>query len=162
MSEPTLTEPQRRLIEKIGVVHDRFGLPPAAGRVLGLLLVCEQSELTFDEIRAALPLSKSSTSAALNLLLQVGTIEYGTRPGDRKRYFSKKFDGWERSLLERMKVFFSLRGLLAEALELRPHASEESNRAIARMVEFLGVLESEMDDAHRLWEEGLPPSSRNE
>ena len=162
MSEPHLSQPQRELIEKIGVVHDRFGLPPAASRVLGLLLVCERPELTFDQIRAALSLSKSSTSAALNLLLQVGTIEYGTHPGERKRYFRKKFDDWERSLLERMANFFSLRELLAEALELREGPSDASpNPAIARMVDFLGYLEGEIEDAYRRWEEANPPALRN-
>jgi DNA-binding transcriptional regulator GbsR (MarR family) len=161
LSKSAITDAQRELIERIGVLHDRFGLPPAAGRVLGLLLVCEQPELTFDEIRFELSLSKSSTSAAVNLLLQVGTIEYTTRPGERKRYFRKKFDDWERSLLDRMSVLFSLRGLLAEALELREGAPEESNRAIARMVEFLGYLEGEIEDAYRRWE-NVSPTPKSE
>ena len=160
MSEPALTDAQPALIERVGVVHDRFGLPPAAGRVLGLLLVCEQPELTFDQIRSELSLSKSSTSAALNLLLQVGTIEYGIRSGERKRYSRKRFEHWERSLLERMSMLFSLRGPLAEALELRRDASEASNRAIARMVDFLGYLEGQIDDVYRRWEAEAPPASK--
>lgn len=154
MSESTLTDKQRDLIERIGVLHDRIGFPPATSRVLGLLLVTQEPELTFDQIRETLGLSKSSTSAALNLLLQVGSIEYLTRPGDRKRYFRKSYKDWEASLLGRLEVLFSLREPLREALELRDGEPSEKDLAIVKMVEFLGFLESEIHDAYRRWEEG--------
>ena len=154
MSEPTLNEKQRELIERIGVLHDRIGFPPATSRVLGLLLVTREPELTFDQIRETLALSKSSTSSALNLLLQVGSIEYLTRPGDRKRYFRKSYKDWEASLLGRLDVLFSLREPLREALELRNGELGDKDRAIARMVEFLGFLETEIHDAYQRWEEG--------
>lgn len=151
MSAPGPTDKQRDLIERIGVLHDRIGFPPATSRVLGLLLVTREPELTFDQIRETLGLSKSSTSSALNLLLQVGSIEYLTRPGDRKRYFRKSYREWEASLLGRLEVLFSLRELLREVLELRDGELGEKDLAIARMVDFLGFLESEIQGAHQRW-----------
>lgn len=153
MAETTLTEQQRHLVERIGVLHDRLGFSPAPGRVVGLLLVSQEPELTFDEIRVALELSKSSTSAAINLLLSLGSIEYRTRPGDRKRYFRKSYETWEASLIERMDVFFSLRQPLGDVLELPDGGSEESRRALARMVDFLGFLETEIHEAFGRWKQ---------
>ena len=82
MTEFTLTQEHQDLVERFGVLHDRLGFSPAPGRVVGLLLVSPRPALTFDEIRSALGLSKSSTSAALNLLLGIGSIEYETRPAE--------------------------------------------------------------------------------
>ena len=88
-----LTEKQKVLIEKIGIVTEREGMQPAAARIIGLLYVADNPELTFDEILGALRISKSAASNALNLLLQTNRIEYTTFSGDRKRYFrnGKKF-----------------------------------------------------------------------
>lgn len=110
-------------------------------------MVSHEPELTFDEIRDALGLSKSSTSAAINLLLSLGSIEYRTRPGDRKRYFRKNFKNWEASLLERMDLFFSLREPLGEALEMADR-TEESRQALSRMIDFLEFLEMELHEAY--------------
>ena len=152
LSNPELSKQQIELVERIGVLHDRLGFSPAPGRVVGLLMVSLEPELTFDEIREALGLSKSSTSAAINLLLSLGSIEYRTRPGDRKRYFRKSYENWEASMLERMDLFFSLREPLGEALELAGR-SEESRRALSRVIEFLGFLEVEIHEAYKRWEQ---------
>lgn len=152
MSAPGPTDKQRDLIERIGVLHDRIGFPPATSRVLGLLLVTREPELTFDQIRETLGLSKSSTSSALNLLLQVGSIEYLTRPGDRKRYFRKSYKNWEASLLERLDLFFSLREPLGRALELEGR-TEESRRELSRVTDFLGFLETEIHEAFERWQQ---------
>jgi DNA-binding transcriptional regulator GbsR (MarR family) len=151
LSIPELSRQQIELVERIGVLHDRLGFSPAPGRVVGLLMVSLEPELTFDEIRDALGLSKSSTSAAINVLLSLGSIEYRTRPGDRKRYFRKSYKNWEASLLERMDLFFSLREPLGEALELEGR-SEESRRALSRVTDFLGFLETEIHEAFKRWE----------
>lgn len=147
-----LTDEETDLVERIGVLHDRLGMSPAPGRVLGLLLVCARAELTFEEIRGALGLSKSSTSAALNLLLSVGSVEYSTRPGERRRYFKKSYRSWEQSLLQRMDVFFSLKDLLNEAHELQTRSPEgRPGGELPRMIGFLEFLQGAIHDAYRSW-----------
>ena len=153
MPSALLSEQQQDLVERIGVAHDRLGLPPAAGRVLGLLLVSSQPELTFDQIREELGLSKSSTSTALNLLLRVGSVEYSTRPGDRKRYFRKRYDAWEDRVLERFDIFFSLGDLIAEAAELQQGDSDTSSQAKVRMADYLSYLKREIHGAHENWKQ---------
>jgi DNA-binding transcriptional regulator GbsR (MarR family) len=146
-----MTAAQLDLVERIGVLHDRLGFSPAPGRVVGLLLVSPRAELTFAEIRASLGLSKSSTSAALSLLLEIGSVEYSTRPGDRKRYFRKSYRNWEGALLARIHAFLSLRELLREAHELNRANPERSGPEIPRMIEFLEFLEGALHDAYARW-----------
>lgn len=151
MADPFLTDEQMDLIERIGVLHDRLGFAPAPGRVLGLLLVSPRPELSFDEIREALNLSKSSTSAALNLLMNLGSVEYRTRPGERKRYFRKAYENWEAGLLQRIDAFLSLRKLLQEAHDLHADSPEGTGSELPRMIGFLEFLEINVHEAYQRW-----------
>ena len=157
---PALSARQRDLIERIGVLHDRFGMRPAEGRILGLLLVSSEPELTFDDIREELDLSKSATSTALNNLLTIGTVEYRTRPGDRKRYFRKSYDNWEDAFVERGLKYLEIRHLLVEALVFKDKKDTESRSSLERMIEFLSFLEESMNQAYELWQRENTRSSR--
>lgn len=81
---------QKELVEEIGRHFDKEGFQPIAGRVLGLLMVMDKEQFTFEEIVDELQISKSSASNALKNLEIRGDIEYITMPGDRKRYFRRK------------------------------------------------------------------------
>lgn len=81
---------QREIIETIGRYFDREGFQPIAGRILGLLMVMDKEQFTFDEIVEELQISKSSASNALRNLEIRGQVEYITISGDRKRYFRLK------------------------------------------------------------------------
>ena len=69
MDNSTITTEQRYLIERYGVFMGRSHLQPAASRILGLLLISDKPELTFDEIKEALGLSKSAVSNALAIFV---------------------------------------------------------------------------------------------
>jgi DNA-binding transcriptional regulator GbsR (MarR family) len=146
-----LTDKQRDLIERIGVLHDQTGLRPAEGRILGLLIVASEPELTFDEIREALDLSKSATSNALNRLQTIGTVVYRTHPGDRKRYFRKSYENWERAFVERGIKYLEIRHLLVEALEHRNEEIDETRQSMEEMIDFLAMLEESMLAAYDRW-----------
>ena len=146
-----LNEKQRDLIERIGVLHDQTGFRPAEGRILGLLIVASEPELTFDEIREALDLSKSATSNALHKLQTNGTVVYRTHSGDRKRYFRKNYENWERAFVERGVKYLEIRHLLVEALEYRDKAVDETRASLETMVDFLEMLEESMLDAYDRW-----------
>lgn len=81
---------QKELVETIGMIHEKKGFQPITGRIIGLLTVMDKEQYTFDEIVEELNISKSSASNALRMLEVSNTIEYNTRPGDRKRYFQFK------------------------------------------------------------------------
>lgn len=147
-----LSTEQRDLVERIGVLHDQIGLRPAEGRIVGLLLVSPEPELTFDQIRATLGLSKSATSTALHHLQAIGSVEYCTRPGDRRRYFRKSYLDWERSFVDRGIKYLEIRHLLVEALAFKGKANEESRRSLERMIDFLTMLEQTILDAYSRWQ----------
>ncbi|MBN1183120.1 MAG: MarR family transcriptional regulator [Bacteroidales bacterium] len=81
---------QKELVEALGRMYEKEGLQPCAGRIIGLLLIMDKEQFTFDEIVEELQISKGSASNGLRLLEIKGLIEYITKPGDRKRYFQVK------------------------------------------------------------------------
>jgi len=79
---------QKELVEKIGIgIEERLRLSPLASRIYALLILSSYDGLTFDDIRAYVDASKSSTSVNVNVLTQLGYVSYYTKSGDRKRYF---------------------------------------------------------------------------
>ena len=79
---------KKHLIEEVGLrMEERLNISPLAARIYSLLTLSSYEGLTFDEIRETIEASKSSISVNVNLLTQLGYVDYHTKSGDRKRYF---------------------------------------------------------------------------
>jgi DNA-binding transcriptional regulator GbsR (MarR family) len=141
---PKLREKQRQLVERVGVAHEREGLNPAAARILGMLLVADETEHTFEEIQAELGLSKSAVSNGLNFLLSAKSIEYITRPGDRRRYFRSALPSWPDHLSVVLKSKLNIMYILDEVLKQRTPDTEEFNRHLADLLDFMGFINTEI------------------
>jgi DNA-binding transcriptional regulator GbsR (MarR family) len=106
MEEVERIKKQKELIEQIGRENEREGFQPVPARILGLLMVMDKEEYTFEEIVEEMQISKSSASTALKNLEIRGIIEYITYPGDRKRYFrfvSGEIDGLINEMENKLK-----------------------------------------------------------
>ncbi|GAB3203972.1 DNA-binding transcriptional regulator GbsR (MarR family) [Pontibacter aydingkolensis] len=148
-----LSEQKKALIEKIGIFYEKLGMQPAAGRIMGLMFVSDRPELTFDEIRELLNISKSATSTALNLLIETGPVEYITFAGDRKRYFKLKTSNWRDALAQRFNNIISFKTLLQEVMETRSDKSTEFNSCLEEFIDFLEYLQQELPSLLKKWEE---------
>ncbi|RZJ68073.1 MAG: hypothetical protein EOO50_03010 [Flavobacterium sp.] len=115
------------LIEMFGVHFETlYHLPPLASRILGVLIVENpKTGITFESLVERSQASKSSVSTAVNLLLNLGKVNYVTVPGDRKKYykpapFSERLDNYKR-LLEFEKK------LIDRILNYREHTRSEDD-----------------------------------
>lgn len=148
----TLSEEQRQLIEQIGIYHENNGFQPAVARVVGLLLVSNRPELSFDEISETLNISKSATSNALNMLLNTGHIEYTTFSGDRKRYFRIKSSNWRDMFAKKMEDLSHLNGLLKRVLEVRKRENPIYDKKLGDFISFLDYMKERMPSLIEEWE----------
>ncbi|KJS05798.1 MAG: hypothetical protein VR77_07335 [Flavobacteriales bacterium BRH_c54] len=148
-----LTAKQQQLIEKATVIHERLGYTPAASQILALLLISDEVELTFDQIRTTLNLSKSATSNALNALIQIKRIEYITKMGDRKRYFRSLIISWKAKLREVNDSIFELNSLFKEILSVRSESTLDFNHSLKEIIDFMNYMEVEMPKLFKQWEE---------
>lgn len=147
-----LTDKQKELIERLGVIHEGSGFPPAASRVSSLLLVSSRPELTFDEIREGLNLSKSACSNAINLLLNLGRVEYITKHGDRKRYFRNKVASWQKEIKSTFKKMSDTSVILDEVLAQRPGNTTDFNQSLKELISFMNYLKDELPLLYAKWE----------
>jgi DNA-binding transcriptional regulator GbsR (MarR family) len=74
-------------VEEFGMLMATEGLPRMAGRILGLLLVCEPPERTAAQLARELRASAGSISTMTRLLLRAELIERVSRPGVRADQF---------------------------------------------------------------------------
>lgn len=141
--ENKLTDNQKELIESLGVVQEGMGLSPASARVDALLTVADKTELTFDDIREALSLSKSATSNAINNLLMLKRIGYKTKPGDRKRYFHTKLGQWKNTFMENINGLTAYNTIIKEVLENRSKETKDFNRQLEDFTQFIEYYQKE-------------------
>ncbi|MDX5419995.1 MAG: MarR family transcriptional regulator [Hymenobacteraceae bacterium] len=148
----TLSEQQRCLIEEFGIYQENNGFQPAVARVMGLLLVSDRPELTFDEISETLNISKSATSNSLNMLLNTGHIEYTTFSGDRKRYFRIKSSNWRELFAKKMEDLSVLNGLLKRVMEVRKRENPIYDAKLNDFISFLDYMKGQLPRLIEDWE----------
>jgi DNA-binding transcriptional regulator GbsR (MarR family) len=131
---------QKDLVEALGRLYDKKGFQPVAGRILGLLLVMDKEQYTFDEIVEELRISKSSVSNALRMLEIANVIEYKTLPGERKRYFQiKKPDKF--ALIDEHKVNLeATRKFFQDAWELKANKNSENAILLQNLINMLNFF----------------------
>jgi len=147
-----LDNKKKELIERIGVFHEKFGFQPVAARIYGLLLVSEKTELTFDEIREELMVSKSAVSTALNLLMSMKQVDYITRPGDRKRYFKSNLGKWKTFMRELINFAQNYGDLFKEVQSVRGNTDPEFNKTIEELTDFIDFIINSFPDLMKNWE----------
>lgn len=146
-----LTQEQKSLIEKMGVFQEHSGMPPTESRILALLLVADETEMTFEEIKDHLQISKSATSNSINLLLKTNKLEYITKSGDRKRYFRTKISSWEQDAESNLQGMLSVNGILKEILNQRTTKTPKFNSDLKNVIDFIDFLQVELLNIFKKW-----------
>ncbi len=135
----------------MGVYGEKGGNAPAPSRIMALLLVSDETELTFEEIYETLQISKSAASNGVNALLTSERIEYITKPGDRKRYFRSRIGQFTNDFEKKFQQMLHLSQLMKEILEQRPKATKEFNANLQNVISFMEFLQGELPELYKKW-----------
>lgn len=147
-----LTVKQKELVESFGVIQEHMGLTPAFARVNALLTICNETELTFDQIQETLNLSKSATSNAIQGLLALDRIGYKTKSGERKRYFYSKLDQWKLLFKKDILSLDSYVLLLKDIHSNRTLETVEYNNKLKELTDFMDYFMAETINIIEKWE----------
>ena len=139
-----LSEKKREIIERIGVYYEKKGLQPVVGRIMGLLLVAEPAEATFEEIQEELQVSKSAVSTALTFLQAKETVEYRTKPGERKRYFKLRMRDWKSELKKEFDEVLNMESLINEIIDLKENKESDFCCRLLEMKDFFVFMRKEL------------------
>lgn len=105
-------------VEEVALFWEGFGMPRIAGRIIGLLLVCDPPHRSAAELEEELGVSKSSVSTMIRLLLASGTLERVALPGDRATYYALAPDSLERKFEGRLASMVGFEALAERGLTL--------------------------------------------
>ncbi len=133
-----------RFVEDVGLFFEASGLPRAAGRMLGWLLVCEPEHQSADDLARGLRASSGGVSQSARLLVQAGYIERVGISGDRRVYHRIREHAWTRILDEQQAMMARLREIAEHGLDLLEGASPPRRERLAEMREVFSFLEREM------------------
>lgn len=102
----------RAFIEEMGLLFEAERFPRIAGRLLGCLLVADESR-SLDEIAAVLDVTKASVSTNARMLEARGFLERVSHPGDRRDHYRVVADLPQRTLEARVARMRRVRDVLA-------------------------------------------------
>ncbi|MCM4160175.1 transcriptional regulator [Antarcticibacterium flavum] len=88
MTKSELRREKMELIEQMGVLFEKENLAPLAARIFATVILTGKQGITFDELVNDLNTSKSTVSTHLEYLQATNRVQYFTKTGDRKRYFT--------------------------------------------------------------------------
>jgi DNA-binding transcriptional regulator GbsR (MarR family) len=142
-----LSETQRRFTEDVARLLVPWGVPHAAARLYGYLLL-NPEPVSLDRITADLEISKSSASVAARLLEQYTLVR---RLGERgsKRALYEVSDNYEGMLTAQNRLLDALAELLRSGASSA--GSESTRDRLEEMAEFYLVTREAMEAALRRW-----------
>ena len=76
-------EGRRQYAEEFGLLYSNMGMPPAYGKLLGWLLICDPPTQSSAELAEALQLSKGSVSTGMRMVEGSKLARRVVRPGKR-------------------------------------------------------------------------------
>jgi DNA-binding transcriptional regulator GbsR (MarR family) len=147
-----LNASQSELLERIGVFFEQQGHQPAVSRIMGLLLLSEPPQLSFEEIQQQLKISKSAVSTALNLLITMELVDYVTHSGERKRYFKIRTDAWQRTMNAHLKNILELKQLLTEVRQQRTNTDDTIVQHLDEVIDFHDFFYAELQHILVKWQ----------
>jgi DNA-binding transcriptional regulator GbsR (MarR family) len=144
----TLTTAERRFIDDVARLMTPWGVPQAAARVYGYLLLFPEP-VGLDRMTDDLAMSKSSTSVAARLLEKYRlALRHGERGSKRVLYeVSQDYDGM---LTEQNRLLDHLAELLKDGAD----ASGTVRKRFDEMAAFYLTIREAMDTALRRWRAG--------
>lgn len=138
---------ERRFVEDVARLLARCGVPQAAARLYGYLLLSAEP-VSLDRITADLEMSKSSASVAARLLER---YTLARRHGERgsKRALYEVSDNYEGMLAEQDRLFQALAELLRSGAGAV--ASGTTRERLKEMAEFYQLMREAMESALHRW-----------
>ncbi|MDO8186935.1 MarR family transcriptional regulator [Conexibacter sp. JD483] len=135
-----LTAQELAFVDRLGRHYAKqYGVPPATGRVIGWLLICEPPQQTAAAIAEALGISRSAVGGAVTMLETWGAVEKTRQPGERADRVVV-VGGFGSDGLARVDEYETLANFAREGLELLAGASEQQRARLLEMAAFAEFL----------------------
>ncbi|HSJ56453.1 MAG TPA: MarR family transcriptional regulator [Anaerolineae bacterium] len=135
---------EKHFVEDISLYFEQMGLPRMAGRILGVLLICDPPEQSLTDLCEILQASKSSVSTNTRLLTEMDLIERVASPLPRQVSFRFKPGGWTVFVRQRLKLWASLHDIAEQGLALLQGRDAASDERLREAHDLFSLIEEEL------------------
>lgn len=140
-------------VEKFAVLLSNAGLARMPARVFAATLASARGRLTASELATTLQVSPAAVSGAVRYLVQVGFLQRGREPGERRDHFA--FDsGWYEVVSRQDSTYRDLAQVVDEGADA-VGADTEVGRRLLETRDFFEYLSKEMPLLLVRWREQL-------
>jgi predicted transcriptional regulator len=144
---------ERRFVEDVARLLTPWGVPPAAARLYGYLLLCPRPA-SLDQITKDLEVSKSSASVAARLLESYMLARRHSEAGTKRALYAAA-DDYEAMIRQQNRLLDALAGQLSTGAGFV--ASQTVIARLEEMADFYRVMRGAMEDAMSRWKPGRRP-----
>ncbi len=149
-------EKERDFVDQIGLVLERSGLPPVAGRLLGRLLICDPAEQSSADLADYLVTSAGSISTCTRMLMQARLVERIRKPGNRSAFFRLREGAWVEMMQAEVSRITRLREISDVGLALLPENDNPRRKRMQAFRDFNAFLEREFPILMDHWDTKQP------
>ena len=135
---------EKHFVEDMSLYFEQMGLPRTAGRVLGVLLICDPPAQSLTDLCEILQSSKGSVSTTTRLLTEMGLIERTASPVPRQVYFQFKAGGWLVFIRQRLRLWASLHQIAEQGLELLRDRDPVLRERLQEAHDMFSLIEDEL------------------
>lgn len=132
-----LNQHQRDFVDDFGASWDQFGGQPLQGRMLALLYIADDSELSASDIVDALGISRGSVSQTTRQLIQLRLIQRISRSGERRDYYRVTPNAWAETARTQRAQIAPFLDLLRRGLNLHNTSPPERRQTLGNSIAFL-------------------------
>ncbi|HVL54498.1 MAG TPA: MarR family transcriptional regulator [Vitreimonas sp.] len=139
-----MNEDEAAFVESVAGLFYAGGVPRAAGRMWGWLLIADPAEQTAAALAEVLDASRGSISGSARLLESAGLVRRTTRRGDRREYFSIPPGAVLSVLQSRLPATIAWRRLTEDGLALLADAPAERRARLKELHALHVFMEREL------------------
>jgi len=143
---------RRQFAEEFGILFERMGVQPMAGRIWAWLLTASPPHQSAGDIAEALSCSRSSVSAMTEVLMQIGLVERVAIPGERTRLYRVAPGGFSGALRMKMRITSEIRRMAERGLELLEGEPPEVRRSLEEYRDCARFFEREFPALVEKWD----------
>ena len=142
-----------QFMEDVARLLTPWGVPPAAARLYGFLLLCPRP-VALDEITGQLGISKSSASVAARLLESYTLARRHSEPGTKRALYAAA-DDYEVMIRQQNRLLDALAGQLNAGAGIA--TTRTVSARLKEMADFYQVMRGAMEDAMARWKRRRRP-----
>lgn len=146
-----LSPQQQAFIDDFASLWDQFGANNTQGRVLALLYIADDIELSANDIASALGISRGSVSQNTRQLAMFRIIQRVTRPGDRRDYFRLAASPFGEAAKMERALLGTFVNLFQRGLDLHNTSPPERQRALKNSIAFMKDYDAALGDFLENW-----------